>query len=233
MNRIITALILFLIPLISLSQAATTPRKETKRSKTQTARQQINDLHDGVLLVRLQTRKNTIDALRRNGREKEAKQAELQQGELNKTIISALRNNFDFCPVYFFYSDYTPQVVQKQLDQVVFLNDSLQPDPAIKVSADKFFTAEYGPIGQDTTSRYSHSTYTPGGDWSMKKEDNYYGGTSSSYTTFSIKSDQLVRLYDPFPYYAKTLSRTSNMIDVMVRKLNAKLHKFYAENKRR
>lgn len=233
MNKIIIALIFLLFQGIGIAQENTSQRKSPKRSKTQTARQQINDLHDGVLLVRLQTRKNTIEALRKNGREKEALQAEQEQAQLNKTIVKAVRQNFDFCPVYFFYSDYTPQVIQKQLDQVVFLNDSLQPDPAIEVTASKFFTAEYGPIGQDTTSRYSHTSYTPGGDWSMKKEENYYGGTSSTYTTFSIKSDQMIRLHKPFPYYAKTLSRTSNMIDVMVKKLNTKLHKFYAENKRR
>ena len=64
------------------------------------AKQQINDLHNGALLVRLKTGQNTIDTDKIRQTDLQKKKQKIN--EENLRIINAFKSEFNFCPVYFF-----------------------------------------------------------------------------------------------------------------------------------
>jgi len=229
----VIAVILMLVTSTTLPAQDTTgvTRKTTNQNQSgNVPKQQINQLHDGVLLVRLATRKNAIDALRKNGNDAQANQIENRQAEINKQIISAFRSNFDFCRIYFFYSDYSKEVMEKRFDHVKFLNDSLTPDPTITFDGKNFLTAEFASVEQDT-SKYFDNYRTVSEETGPEKQSAYYGGSELGFEALIIKSDVFIQLRRPFPYYVKAngapedKKKTNNVI----RKMNKKLHDFYKQ----
>lgn len=224
---------MLLIPVIAIAQSGEAGNEEKsisfrKHSKI-LAKQQIIRLHEGALFIRLQTKKRSIEALRRTGKENRAGELQNHQLELNKEIIQAFRLNFDFCPVYFFFSDQSPMIKKGNFEQITFLNDSLLPDTAIKFDRNSFLTAEFSTIKQDTIKYYSHTSYEPDGSLSLKKVRHYYGGPNLGFEALIIKSDQFIQLRDPFPYYVKTFDSISfaRRFGKTVYKMNKRLHRFY------
>ena len=61
--------------------------RDMKRQRRLLASTQINQLKDGILLVRLKTKRNTITALGKIGKEKLADKIERQQKKYNQKII--------------------------------------------------------------------------------------------------------------------------------------------------
>ncbi|MBE9466688.1 MAG: hypothetical protein IMY72_00005 [Bacteroidetes bacterium] len=230
---IIIVLIIFFIPSIGLSQ-----NKRKKKKKISSIEQtritsikQINNLHNGVLLVRLKTKKMSISALKEIGKNELAHKVEIKQSNLNKEIISAFRDNFDFCPVFFFYSDYSQNIRDKQFDKVVFLNDNLLSDNISTFDNRNFFTAEFGIIEQDT-SKYYESYYYEKENSNYERHSKYYGGTNMGFGALIIKSNQFIQLRRPFPYYVRTFDSfpIKRKKSKVVRKMNQRLHKFYNLN---
>ncbi len=186
-------LYLLIIPIIGLSQ------NTINHSKKAITKQQINQLHDGALLVRLITKKNAITTLRNMGNHKLADEKESEQITLNKTIIYAFRNHFNFCPVYFFYSDYTEAIKNNKLNDIIFLNDSLNLDPKIIFKESSFLTAEFTLI------------------------DN------ADFEALIIKDKQFVQLKRPFPFYVRTFDSLSNKkkLNQIIITMNDRLENFY------
>ncbi len=194
------------------------------------ATQQIKDLKEGVLFVRLQTRQKSIDAMRKAGQNELADKKQAEQLELNKCIISAFRKEFVFCKVYFFYSDDSKNILDKNFTQIVFVNDSAIRDENIKIETpNKFFIAEFGTSSQDTASYYSHTAYEPDGNFSSGPVQVYYGGSNTGAHGLKIMSDSFVQLRKPFPYFVKSpfFKRKSFIPATTVEKMNLNLFKFY------
>lgn len=208
-------------------QKPVTKKRESSLRKQLNAltKRQINQLKDGALLVRLQTRKNSITALRKTGKDKLADEMERTQRNYNVKVVSAFRKNFNFCPTYFFFSDYSQNIREGKFDKVVFLSDSLLADTTIKFNASNFLTAEFGTIEQDTAKYFSHTSYEPDQNWSLKSNANYCAGPDMGFEALIVKSDQLVQLRRPFPYYVRTYG--SRSLNKTIKKLNIKLHRFY------
>lgn len=57
----------------------------------------------GVLLVRLHSSRNKINALREKGYEEDATSTEAEQRRVNREIVYAFIEKYDFSEVYFFY----------------------------------------------------------------------------------------------------------------------------------
>lgn len=208
MKIIITA---FIILFTYTSWAQEAPVKNTPRTRRMAARQQIHDLENGVLLVRLPTREKTIAALRAKGNNALADKIDAQQMETNIRFISAFKKFFNFCPVYFFKSNYSEAVRQKMWNEVVFVNEYLQPDTSVKIAETKIFTAELTGTEPARSGR----------------------GSSMHVGAIVIKDDQFQTLQKPFPYYMRTFEGVpwERPTDKVVLRLNNKLHKFYSENK--
>jgi hypothetical protein len=233
MNKIILVLLLFLNSTIGISQDTPTKKKKVsfRRQLNASTKEQINQLKDGALLVRLKTKNLTITALRNADRNKQADAIEKKQAEFNLNIISAFRANFNFCPVYFFYSDYSSNVKERKFDSVMFLNDSLRPDTTIKFTGKTFLVAEFGTIEQDTAKNFSHYSYEPNTDWTLKEVSHYYGSTDFGFEALIIRSDQFVQLRHPFPYYTRTFDPMprKQVLNKAVRRMNRKLTSFYKQ----
>jgi hypothetical protein len=237
MNKIRLLLFFLILCNFGIAQENTQVKKKVsfKKQVNAAAKVQINQLKNGALLVRLKTKKPTIAALRKIGREKQAIAMEEKQAKFNVDIIKAFKLNFNFCPTYFFYSDYSIKVREKEFDKVVFLNDSLKPDSSIKFLNTSFLVAEFGVLQQDTARHISHYTYESAKNFSLKQETHYYGGPSLGLDGLIISSDQLIQLRHPFPYFNRTLDPMpkSSVLNRAVRKMNKKLHKFYTKKNKK
>jgi hypothetical protein len=188
----------------------------------------IMQLKDGVLITRLFTKENSINALRKQNKNDLADQLEVKQKKYNKEIISGFKRKFKFCPVYFFFSNYTDSILSKQIDGIVFLNDSLQPDPSIKLNGKKFLVAEFANLTKDT-AKYFNQYYYEMGEKGLEKKAEYHGGSDMKRSALRILSDSLVQLKKPFPYYISThttLGR-NRTLDEIVEMMNQKLEHYY------
>jgi hypothetical protein len=232
MNKILIGLFLFFISIPGISQDTNKKKTNFRKQLQASAKEQIYQLKNGALLVRLKTRTNAIAALRKMGENAKADAVQQQQASFNSDIIMAFRKNFNFCPVYFFYSDYSDTIKAKQFDKVIFLNDSLHPDPAVKFKEKSFLIADFGTVEQDTAKSYSYSSLEPDRDFSVKKVDHYNGGPSFSYDGLIIRSEQFIQLRHPFPYFVRTRDSRPNKkkLNKTVKAMNKKLIAFYKEN---
>ncbi len=141
---------------------------------------QIGELRSGVLLVRLATGKNKIEALTVRGRAEEADRLKTDLENMNRTIMRAFKNNYNFSRVEFFYSDDSRKVREGRYEGI-FLDDNLQPDSSISIRPlVPVYIAEFGSVSKGT-------------------------GGSMSFSALVIMDRQFNTLEKPFPYYARAL----------------------------
>lgn len=113
--------------------AAQTPRQQSAAS--------IRMLKNGALLVRLRTSENYINVLMRRGDKAGAEKVRQEQEEKNRAIVNAFRDNFTFCPVYFFYSNVSDEIrAGKQKGNL--LNVNFQTDTTF--SGSNYLVGEFG-----------------------------------------------------------------------------------------
>jgi hypothetical protein len=232
--RNVLSLVFLLITSIGIAQIKKVAKDpfQTKSHVKDVSVNQINMLKNGVLLVRLKTKKKSIDALRKLGKEKQANKLESNQLELNQKIVNAFRNRFNFCPTIFFYSDYSNAVRTKSFNQIFFLNDSLQHDSSITLDQTEYFLiAEFSHIEQDSAKHFDHY-YKAQGENGYEQRSQYYGGPNVGFPALVVKTDQFVQLKKPFPYYVKTQEFViKRKPDGVVKKLNRKIQRFYRKKK--
>jgi len=72
----------------------------------------IKQLKEGALFIRLKTSQNLINAYTGQGKTEAAEKVRAEQAAENLEIMRAFARNFDFCPVYFFYSDNSEKIRQ-------------------------------------------------------------------------------------------------------------------------
>lgn len=84
------------------------------------ARKHIKGLREGALLVRLQTRSQSIAMLKERGLGDKAVQLERRQRKENREYVEAFVSEFDFAPVYFFRSEDSGLIKEGRLDEIVF-----------------------------------------------------------------------------------------------------------------
>ena len=205
-----------------VSQNLTSEKRITPKERSI---KQINDLKTGVLLIRLKTKSTTITALRDHGHLDKANEVEKNLLNYNLSLIKAFNSNFDFCKFYFFSSDYSNFVKNKQFDSVYFFNENMEIDKSIKTEIDIFFVAEYGPVEADTNTYYQ-GTYATQGEDGLEKRDAYSGSGSLGFEALIIKNDQFCQLSQPFPYYVRTWD-SSRKPNKVVKKFNTKLNDYF------
>lgn len=181
------------------------PAPPTPRDlKRVAADQTILAMKNGVLLVRLQTGKLRAEALRKNGHPDLAQQEEEKQKKLNTQLVKAIRDNFNFCPVYFFYAEQSSFVKEGKLDSLQLLGNDLSIDNTVSVSGRAITIAEFG---------------TP--------DD---GGTGTSVETgFLIRDTNFKQYPAPFPGFARGDYTTGKeeVIVGAVKKMNVQLTEYY------
>jgi hypothetical protein len=199
-----TVVTILLFPLIGLTQDTEKP-KNNRNARKELGKQQINQLQDGALLIRLQTRAKTIAKLEEKGQEERAKELKWKFLALNKNIIFGFKEEFDFCPVYFFKESDSKKIMDGDIERVIFVDEELLPDTAIKSELSGFLTAEFGAVQLDEE------------------------GQNTGFNALIIKDSQMNQLKKPFPFYVRTFDTIPTKKDLakVVRKMNKRLHKFY------
>ena len=84
----------------------------------------IKDEKPTVILFMLHQSTKKIETLKRQGYLKESKIMELEDQDLNQSIMNDMNAHFDFCPVYFFYSNQFDEVIGKKWKDVQFISSS-------------------------------------------------------------------------------------------------------------
>ncbi|MBM3404237.1 MAG: PorT family protein [Bacteroidetes bacterium] len=180
-----------------------------RKIRKHAAREQIQSLKSGTLLVRLKTSATRINAMEKIGKTAQAEQIRMEQDLENKKIISAFQKHFDFCKVLFFYSPHSRDVKEKRVDGI-FLDGKLQVGPSIRVDTSKpIFIAEFGAIEPDTIKFFSGYRYETARNWGIPRIRSYYSPSADfDFYALVIMDDQFVQLKRPFPYYTRTIYRS-------------------------
>ena len=229
MKFVIALSLILLVPIMGLAQdKKKKKRKALSRKELKViAKEDILSLRNGILLVRLQTKNKSIQALRKAGKDDLADKIKNRQAKYNLTIVNAFRSGFGFCPSFFFFSNQSRNIRAGNLEVVEFLNDDLQYDPTISIGDKEFFTAEFTTIEEDTAKH--QDTYSP---MTSENDDEhqvpYSGGSNMGFGALIIKTDQFVQLRRPFPFYTRTYDSlpTKRAPAEVVRKMNLKLNDY-------
>ncbi len=193
-NKLISLLLFTIISTISFSQTDFTKQRLI-------AEKHILQLHDSsVLIVRLQTKEKSIEALIKAGNTKTAEKIKLEQQKLNQQIINAFNENFTFCKVYFMYSNQSLHILNQEYSKIIFLNNDLQEDSSIKPNFSSCYVAEFGVVASATMIQ-----------------------------GLAIMDKNLNQLEKPFPYYAKNpfFASKSKFTFKTVKRFNSNLHNYY------
>ncbi len=182
------------------------------------AKAQINALKTGALLVRLKTNSNTINKLKAAGNIDLATQIERETFLNNKAIVKGFTNQFKFCPVYFFYSNYSDSVKHKNTAGI-FLDTNLTINPAITCNAGFYLIAEQGTL-------YSSSIGLVTEQEAARAREN---GTGFKDFAIVLKNRYYIQLHEPFPYFQKGYK--IKLYSQYVKGFNDKLQAFYSKNK--
>ena len=111
------------------------------QSDLSAAKQQLHQMKNGVLLVRLFTEQSKIDGLKAQGKISQAERVAQQQYQINRDILLSFSQVFEFCPVFFFYSKDSEAIRNGDFKGKVFDVSQRLVDPSeIKGTV---FTAEF------------------------------------------------------------------------------------------
>lgn len=183
------------------------------------AKAQINLLKNGgALLVRLKTNSNTISKLKAAGKIDLATQVERETFMMNKNIVRAFTNEFKFCPVYFFNSEFSDSVKHKKLDHI-FLDSNLILNPSIICNANFYLIAEQGAIYESSLGIVPES----------KAGTAIERGSPTKEVSIVVKNRYFIQLHKPFPYYQKGYSLKKHYKEYVI-KFDAALEKYYQKN---
>tara|TARA_B100000902_G_C27235693_1_gene877285 strand:- start:323 stop:889 length:567 start_codon:yes stop_codon:yes gene_type:complete len=78
----------------------------------------IYNLPESAIIVRLQTNENLINYHRQKGNHHIANKETIKQREKNTEIINTFTEDWEFCPVYFFYSNHSKEIINKNFKHV-------------------------------------------------------------------------------------------------------------------
>lgn len=191
--------------------------KNFNHLKQEVAKAQINALKNGALLVRLKTSESTISKLKAAGNYDLAAQVERETYLTNKQIVRGFTKEFNFCPVYFFYSTYSDSVKHKN-PEGIFLDTNLVLNPNIRCTATFYLIAENSGI-------YDSSLGIVPEEQADKAKET---GTLTKNVAIVVKNRYYIQLHKPFPYFQKGYKMSA--YSTYVKKFNTQLKEFYKKN---
>lgn len=212
-------IVLFLTPLVLFSQ---TPEGT------------IKDMKEGILLVRLMTKENAINALKNAGKEEQAMLIVESQQEANLEVTNAFKEHFDFCPVYYFYSSCTELIKKREFVGCLMDANLIPLVEADMPALDKFFIAEFGKVESSDEKYFTHYALeeTPEGEKEIRK--NYGGDTEIGAAALVIRDKDFVQLQDPFPFHVRTREGTpwKRSKSKTVGMMNKNLHNYLSKTQK-
>ena len=180
--------ILSLILFASFSLFAQNEERVAAQQKSlETAQKQINDLKNGILLVRLDYKTKEIAYYEKHNNLTEANRIRERQEKVNKEIMNAFQLYFSFSPVYYFSMDDSRKLLDEEYDDIQLLNDFGIKDTTVNLTEQPFFVAEFGFANQGLSTSDNGEKYA----------------TKMTINALVIRDYKLVELAEPFPYHVK------------------------------
>ncbi|MCO6493492.1 MAG: hypothetical protein J5I98_34040 [Phaeodactylibacter sp.] len=130
--------------LAALLLSATAGCRAVRLRKAQ-ALEQAEALRNGMLLVRLPSGEQRIAALEAEGMAEQAQRASETLKAENERIAQAFSQEWDYCPVYFFFAEYSAAIRLGQFESYL-LDASLKAVPTESLAGTTFFIAEFGTL---------------------------------------------------------------------------------------
>ncbi|MCU0360975.1 MAG: hypothetical protein MUF75_09705 [Bacteroidia bacterium] len=162
-----------------------------KRSKV-VAYWQISELKAGAIVVRLRNNRLLIDELNKSGNKALAKQKIMEQYAMNKNTMMAYIDHFDFCKVYFMYSNSSDSLLNGHR-KGIFLDTTLAINPNIELKETFYLIAERDYAYNSTIGFVKEDSAR------LVKET----GTAVRMMAVVLKNKFFHQLKAPFPYLIK------------------------------
>lgn len=166
----------------------------------------FKQLPDGAVLVRLQTYNRSLEALKgRNN--KLYRVIKKERDKRIKEEVEAFRS-FTLCPVYFFYSTHSRQVMNKNFEGIL-LDFDLKPVEPLPKLDNNYVIAEFGTTKGDTIHvPATEISYNKKGDIVSEKEYTYaYETRGLKVNALVLYSPDFVGFHSPYPYFARTFEK--------------------------
>lgn len=164
--------------------------QDTLLSNKALAAQQILQLHDGTLVVRLKTYSKSVAAYRVSGNNKLADKLEKNYRIINLFLMKGFLENLNFCKVLYIKAEDSRKLIAHQPN--IFLNEKLEVDSSISPPTGPVFLAEFGELMSN--DRVSDKSFV------VKQTAPTASGGSSS--AIFISDTTLTQLKEPFPFYS-------------------------------
>lgn len=204
MKNTLIFIILLLSSLQLFAQNKPIENPPTSSERYSEAREYAKVFVDGILLVRLKSNKNKINALKKYRGEEAAQLEQLKQDKINKEIINSFKTYYSISKVYFFYSEYSKQVRNKEFDKVSFVDENLNVDESIDIDAhNEFLIAEFS-SNKQRSGLYRHGSYMKRDETGVQMVDTYWGPPAIRFSALIIMNDKFEQLAKPLPRYVRT-----------------------------
>jgi len=180
---------------------------------------QLNELKKGTLLVRLPTNHAKIARLTEMGKLDLAKKEETINQQFQSDIINSFTSSFDYCPVYFFYSNHAEAIKKGDIEEKIFDKEK-NFIHEIKTPLDQIFYAEFGQVHQNEVAMEKDG---------KKVKVAGFGGKDA----LVIRTSEGFQPQRPFPYAVDYKSLFNGSLNLTVRKLNDRLYSTHSKMERR
>lgn len=150
-----------------------------RKEKNELAIQQIKMLEKSALIVRLHSNEILIKKLEESNNSKLVEVIKTKTKAKNESIINAFKTSFNFCPVFFIFSNQSDLIINKKFKDVTFLNQFAELDTNIKFSYCGFLTGEFGYLDQNISA--------------LKINDQYFKELSSPFPYYVFTYQNLLQ----------------------------------------
>lgn len=202
-SKIVILVLLLFCVTITNAQTETKPREKLLTE----AKKHINDLKQGVLLIKVPTGRNKLAAMSLRASTEQIKEYKKELKEENDSLFLMFNKHYNFSKHLFFYDTDMNKVLKGDYENT-FINSTGE-----KIKVDSVLNSK-----------------TP--VYILETERIYFETQNSSSTGFVVQDKNLNYLKDPFPYYIMRFGSFDVLrkpFSIMVIRLNEKLETFYTE----
>lgn len=213
-------------------RATISKNKEDRDTRKEVSQRSIQELKEGVLLVRLDFQQRRIDYFEKYNNHKEVERVKAKQKKVNDEIRDAFNTYYTFSEVYYFAMSDSRKLLDGKLDSVTFYNGEGNVDSSLDLEEKDYYIAEFAFVEQDTATYYSGSAPTPNNPDNPEGK-TYYGGSKNGRSALVIRNAKFQQLRHPFPYYAaySYFGLVKKRYRLPVRKINSQLNNYLAKAK--
>lgn len=224
MNKKVQIYVYFFLMLV-LIPITTQAQELTKVERTEKAKQAIEDLEGGTLVLRLKSKNNKISKLEelmasptikdetKNKLRKELENTIDERNRYNLSLTNAFEEHYKFSDIYYIY-DTASLSLKKGARSGIFLNKNLELDPSISIPDGTFFVIRTGTTDSSTTTGVEALVIMDQNLKDLVRPFPYY-----------VRVNSISRLFTRVFNHKKLVRKDSNEI---VQKLERNLRKYAA-----